>query len=137
MNFQNYTEGYIRPVAKMGIMQHMQSRKRMRSRNIFELPGGIVLWKTAAKVMLWILPVILTVNMFVASAINNIDQSFVAVDNQHHLLMDKNIEMLAHRAQLLAPSKLQKLAEEKLSLYATSKNQVGKFNRRSGTFSYY
>lgn len=136
MNFHNYTEGYIRPVAKMGLTQHMRFRNNLRSRNIFELSGGTVLWKAATKVVLLILPVMLVINILVASAINNIDRSFVNIDNQHHQLMDKNIEMLAHKARILAPAQLQKLAEEKLSLYATSEKQVGKFNRRKGTFSY-
>ena len=83
-----------------------------------------------------IFPLVLVINMFVASAVSNIDRSIVNVDNQRHELMDKNIELLARKARLWSPGNMQQLAGEKLALYVASGNQVGRFNRRTGTFIY-
>ncbi len=130
MNFQNYTQTYTRTIPKQGL------RQQLRSYDIRNLPGGLLLWKAAAKVMLLLLPFVLVISMFVGSAINSVERSIVTVDNQRHELMDKNIGMLARKARLWAPDHVQKLAEEKLSLYVSSKKQVGKFNRRKGTFTY-
>jgi hypothetical protein len=130
MNFQNYTQTYTRPVAKRGL------RQQLRSCDVRNLPGGQLLWKAAAKVMLLLLPFVLVISMFVGSAINSVERSIVTVDNQRHELMDENIGMLARKARLWAPDHVQKLAEEKLSLYVSAKRQVGKFNRRKGTFTY-
>lgn len=130
MNFHNSTQTYLRPVAKVGL------RQQLRPRDLFDLPGGLVLWRSVGKVMLFILPLVLLVNMIFGSFIGSVDRSITVVDNQHHELMDQNIEMLATKARLWDPAYMQKLAGEKLSLHAVSKKQIGKFDRRKGTFTY-
>jgi hypothetical protein len=130
MNYNNSTEAYMRSVAKIGIRQHS------RSGGFFDLPGWLVLWKPAGKVLLMIFPLVLIINMFVASAVTNTERSIVDSDNKRHELMDKNIELLASKARLWAPKNFQQLAGEKLALHVNSGDQVGKFNRRTGTFIY-
>lgn len=130
MNFQNSTQAYLRPAPKIGF------RQQFNFRDILDLPGGLVLWKPIGKIALVIVPLVLIINTLVASAIGNIDRSIKIVDDTHHELMDKNIEMLAAKAWMWAPDHIQELAEEKLSLYAVSKKQVGKFSKRKGTFIY-
>jgi hypothetical protein len=130
MNYNNSTEPYLRPTAKIGIRQHF------RPRDFLDLSGWLPLWKPVGKTLLMIFPLVLLINMFVASAVTKTDRLIVNVDNQRHELMDKNIELLARKARLWAPVNMQKLAGEKLALQKDSGNQVGWFNRRTGTFIY-
>ena len=130
MNYNNSSETYMRSVAKIG------SRQNFRPRELFDISGWLVLWKPAGKILLMIFPLVLVINMFVASVITDFDRSIVSVDNQRHELMDKNIEMLARKARLWAPDNIQKLAGDKLALQVNSGDQVGRFNRRTGTFNY-
>lgn len=130
MNYNNSSETYMRTVTKIGL------RQNFRPRDLFDLSSWLVLWKPVGKALLMIFPLVLIINMFVASAVTNIDRSIVIVDNQRHELMDKNIELLARKAGLWAPASIQKLANEKLALQKDSGNQVGWFDKRSRTFIY-
>ncbi|TKB25304.1 hypothetical protein FCL47_14730 [Desulfopila sp. IMCC35006] len=130
MNYNNSTEAYLRSAAKIGIRQHG------RSRELFDLSGWLPLWKPVAKILLLILPVVLCIHMFVVSAITSVDLSIVNVGDQRHELMDKNIALLASKARLWSPASMEQLAAEKLALYSSSEDQVGRFNRRTGTFIY-
>ncbi|MGW8195140.1 MAG: hypothetical protein ACWGOX_12840 [Desulforhopalus sp.] len=130
MNFINTTQSYVRPAAKAGIIQ------QLRAFNSFEFPGDRVLWRRAGKVGLLMLPVVLMINLIIASAITNIERDMAAADDHRHALMDKNIEMLAKKARFWSPEHVRDLAADKLSLYTGSEKQVGKFNRRKGTFIY-
>jgi len=121
MNYQNTQEAYLRPVINIGVRQHL------RARDTRELMGGLVM-KAVGKVALVLLPLVLTINMVLASAVHDIERSFTAVDNQRHESMDKNIELLAHRARFLAPDNIQQLAGQKLALFAASGDQVERFN---------
>ncbi|OGR19190.1 MAG: hypothetical protein A2X81_12010 [Desulfobacterales bacterium GWB2_56_26] len=121
MNYQNTQEAYLRPVINIGVRHHL------RARDTRELMGGLVM-KAVGKVALVLLPLVLTINMVLASAVHDIERSFTAVDNQRHESMDKNIELLAHRARFLAPDNIQQLAGQKLALFAASGDQVERFN---------
>jgi len=130
MNYNNSTEAYMRSVAKFGI------RQSLRLWDYFDLPGWLQLWKPVGKVLLVIFPLVLVINILVATAVTHVDQSIVAVDNHRHELMDKNIELLARKAYLWTPASIEQLAGEKLGLYKSTDDQVGVFNRRTGTFIY-
>jgi hypothetical protein len=130
MNYNNSTEAYMRSVAKIGIGQ------RGGPRELVDLSGWLVLWKPVGKILLMILPLVLIINMFLGSAVTNVDRSIAAVDNRRHELMDKNIELLARKASLFSPASIRQLAGEKLALYTDSGDQVGRFNSRNGTFIY-
>jgi hypothetical protein len=92
------------------------------------LPGGLVLWKAVARIMLLMLPFVLAANMFFASIVNDMERSLTAVDNQRHELMDKNIGLLAQRAGLYAPDRVSRMAADKLSLYVASPGQIERIN---------
>ena len=130
MNYNNSTQTYMRTAVKIGM------RPQGRTQDIFDLSSWLVLWKPVGKILLMILPVVLGIHMFVASAVTDIDRSLASVDNQRYELMDKNIELLAHKAKLWSPANMQQLAGEKLSLFVDSGHQVGRFNRRTGSFIY-
>ncbi len=129
MNYNNSTESYMRFVTKIGIRQ-------FRPRDLIDLSGWLALWKPTGKVLLIIFPLVVVVNMFLASVVSNIDRSIVNVDNQRHELIDTNMALLARKAMLWSPDSVQRLAGEKLALHATSGDQVGRFDRRTGTFIY-
>ncbi len=131
MNYNNSTEiSYLRSVVKIGIRQHS------RPWDLFDLSSWLALWKPVGKVLLIIFPLVLVVNMFLASAVTNIESSIINVDNQRHELMDKKMELLARKASLWSPVNMQRLAGEKLALHVESGDQVGKFDSRTGTFVY-
>ncbi|GAB6193203.1 hypothetical protein [Desulfocastanea catecholica] len=128
MNYNNSTEAYMRSIAKIG------GRQQIGSRDLFDLSEWLVLWKPVGRIMLMIFPVVLVIHMFLASVVTNTDQTITMVENQRHELMDKNIGLLAQKASLWAPENIEKLAGEKLALYAHSGDQVGWFNRSNGNF---
>lgn len=121
MNYHNTQEVFLRPLINIGVKQHL------RARDPRELLGGPVM-KAVGKVTLVVLPLILALNMVLASAVRDTERSQTAVDDRRHELMDKNIELLAQRARLLAPDNIQQLAGEKMALFAASDEQVVRFN---------
>lgn len=122
MNFQNTSHVYVRPVTNIGVRQQLQPR------DVLDLAGGMVLWKAVGKVLLLLLPLVMTVNLLLASAVNDIGNDLTAIDNQRHQLMDKNIGLLAQKAQLYAPERVGQLAAQKLSLYSAAPGQIESLN---------
>jgi hypothetical protein len=123
MNFHHTTQvSYLRTVTNLGVRQQLQSR------DFFDLPGGLVLWKAVGRIILIMLPFILAANMFLAGKINDVQSSLAIVDNQRHELTDKNIGLLAQKARLYAPERLSQMAADKLSLYAASPGQIERLN---------
>ena len=131
MNFHNSSQPYIQ-----AINQANAAPQSLGQRLAKRLPTSISFWRQVGKILFFVLPIVLAVNMYVSSSVSKINKSIVAVDNMHHELMDRNIELRAMKAQLRNPEQLQKIAAEKLSLYVHTKGQVGKFNRRKGYFIY-
>ncbi len=131
MNYNNPTEmSYMRSATKIGM------RQLFGPRDLVALSSWLVLWRPVGKVLLIILPIVLIINMFLTSAIANIDHSIVNVDNQRHELVDKNMELLARKASLWSPANMQKMAGEKLALHVGSGDQIARFDKRTGIFIY-
>lgn len=123
MNFHNVQQvSYLRTVPNLGVRQQLQPR------GAFDLPGGIVLWKAVAKVMLLILPLFFAVNMFLSAQREDVERSLVALDNQRHELQDKNIGLLAQKARLYAPEHVSQMAGTKLSLFVALPSQIERIN---------
>ncbi|MBW1634833.1 MAG: hypothetical protein JRJ68_01035 [Deltaproteobacteria bacterium] len=132
MNAGNSSQPYITSVAQMGVGRRVPGLRF----KVGKLPRDTAFWRPVGKTLLLLLPLALAVNLYVVSATNQINESIIGVDNRHHELMDQNIELRAMRAYVRAPEQLQRLAGEKLSLYAHKKGQVGKYNSRKGYFTY-
>ena len=128
MNYNNSTDTYVRSAAKIGM------RQQVLPRELFRFSGWSVLLRPCGKILLMILPLVLVINMGIASMIANVERSLVSVDNHRHELMDKNIELLARKASLWAPDSIRQMAGEKLGLYPDSGDQIAIFDKRSGTF---
>jgi hypothetical protein len=121
MNYQNTQEAFLRPVIDIGVNQRLQAKGAR------DFLGGAMV-KAIGKVALILLPLLLIVNFKLFSATGEMNRSITTVDNQHHELMDKNIELLARKAQLLAPDSIQQLAGKRLALYPAAGDQVERLN---------
>jgi hypothetical protein len=130
MNFHNSSQSYLRSINQAGVEPQSLIQR------LATFPINLSFWKPVGKMLFFILPVVLAVNMYVSSAAGGINQSIIEADNYHHELMDRNIELRAMKAKLRNPGQLQELVAEKLSLYVHAKGQVGKYNRRKGYFIY-
>ena len=123
MNFHNTTHvSYLRTVPQLGV------RQQLSSRDVYDVPGGLVLWKAVAKTLFFILPIILLAHIFLTSEMNDMQKSLAQVDNERHELTDKNIGLLAQRAKLYAPERISEMAASKLSLYAAVPGQIERVN---------
>lgn len=130
MIIHSSSQTYIRPNVKVGVRRRV--RANGRTNLVLDLQG----LKALGRGLLIVLPVFLAINLFVGSSIDSIEHSISVLETKRQELEDKNIQLLAQKARKYAPDNVEKLAGEKLSLYATGKKQVGRFNRRTGTFSY-
>jgi len=88
------------------------------------LPGDRELWLSVGKILLVLCPMVLAVNLWLASSFNNLEASVQAVESVRHELMDNQINLRAKRAQLFSPERVQMIAAEKLSLHVPGKEQV-------------
>ena len=130
MNFQNTSQPYMRPVIRIGVGQHSLRRRKS------SFPVSITFWRPVGKVLFLLIPLMLAINLGVASLASNTNESITTAANKRHELMDKNIELRAVKARLRGQEQFQQLAAEKLSLYVHEKGQVGVFSKRKGYFIY-
>lgn len=129
MNFSNTTQTYTRPISKFGV------RRRVRTLPEFSMSTGVVtLLQDTAKIVFFVVAMVLLLNFWFSSSITKIENSMLTLNNVKHELIDENIEKLAQRAHLTNPANLQRLAENKLSLFSTNDRQVGVYDRRRGDF---
>ncbi|MFH0785183.1 MAG: hypothetical protein V2B20_24965 [Pseudomonadota bacterium] len=123
MNFHNVPQvSYLRNAPNLGV------RQQLHPQGVFDLLGGIVLWKAVGKIILLIFPFFLAINMFLSSARANVERSLVIVDNHRHELQDKNIGLLAQKARLYAPERVSQMAGDRLSLYVAQPSQIERIN---------
>ena len=65
MTIQITTGNYFRTAAHVGI------RQKVARRRPFDLPGGLLLWQAVGKVLLWSIPLVLSLNLVCSSVINS------------------------------------------------------------------
>ena len=129
---ENYNNigSYTRSTVKIGVRQHVRSRKAMN------LTGWLAEWKQAGKIVIWILPVLLILNIMCSSAISSMNNSIAQIDGANQGLETKNVELLAEKAMLGSEISVKSLAADQLGLAEVKRGQVGIFNRQYGTFDY-
>lgn len=93
-------------------------------------------WKQVGKIVIWILPVLLVLNVMCSSAISSMNHSIGKVTEATVVLETKNLGLLAERAIAGSELNVKKRAEDTLGLVAAVKGQVGLFNRQYGSFQY-
>lgn len=130
MNNYNTIGSYNRPNAKYGV------RQNVRPRRLNQLSIRVTEWKQVGKIIIWVLPVLLILNIMCSSAISSMNHSISQVAESNQLLESRNIELLAEKAVIASEASVKQLAAEKLGLVEVVKGQVGLFNRQYGTFDY-
>ena len=118
MAIQSTTGNYFRSAAHVGI------RQRIARRRPLDLPGGIQLWQVVGKVLMWSIPVILSLNLAFAS-LGSSYQTKIAVEQQQILEQQKQLTLLQEKKVLLtSPVRVKLAAAEKLDLFEPSEKQI-------------
>ncbi len=128
MTIYSATHPGVRTASKPGL--------RQLSRLLTALRADLHLLPALGRTLMVLLPLVVAINLAIAAGIANLDRSLAASDDQRHQLMDRNISLLATKARLYAPDSVQSLAATRLALYQPGEEQIGRFNRRTGTFSF-
>lgn len=121
MNFHNPAETYFRPRARAHFLQELDQQK------VFSLSGDRKLWRSVGKILLILCPLLLAVNLWLASSFNNLEKSVQVVENLRYELMESQNNLRAKRDQLLSPERVRIIAAQKLSLHVPGKEQVRVF----------
>ena len=130
MNNYNSIGSYTRPAAKYGVRQHVKPRR------VGQLSVKLTEWKQVGRIVIWVIPFLLVLNVMCSSAISSMNHSIRQVTEASQLLESRNIELLAEKAVVGSEANVKQLAAEKLGLVEVTKGQVGLFNRQYGTFGY-
>ena len=130
MNNYNSIGSYARSGVKVGIRQHIRPRRAA------QLTIRLAEWKQAGKIVIWVLPVLLIINVMCSSAISSMNHSIGKTIEANQLLETKNVELLAEKAITGSETSVKKRAADTLGLVEVVKGQVGLYNRQYGTFAY-
>lgn len=130
MNYLNSNQSYYRTATKIGVRPQAGTRKAI------SFPIDTAIWKAVGKIMLVVLPLVLVINISFSSAVSSLERSISLQTEKYQQVEDLNIDLLAQKARVWAPSNVEKLAAERLSLYKPRENQVGTFDRKLRTFTY-
>ena len=116
MNIHNPAQSFFRPMVNTRFRQQLRRQKT--------LTVDKVLWLSVGKILLVLCPLVLVVNLWLASSFHNLDASVKEVESARHELMDKQIRLRAQKAQLFSPEQIQMIAAERFSLQVPEKDQV-------------
>lgn len=130
MNNYNNIGSYTRSTAKFGIRQHVAPRR------VANLSIRLTEWKQVGRVVVWILPVLLIINIMCSSAISSMNHSISKFSETSQVLESENVALLAEKAVVGSELNVRKRAAATLGLVETTKGQVGLYNRQYGTFQY-
>ncbi len=118
MNFHNSAQTYYRPRAHSHLFQQLTSQQDI-SRS-----GDGNVRRVVGKVLLVFCPLVLAINLGLASCSHTLEQSVQAVSNDRHERMERQIGLRAKKEQLSSPERVRIIAAEKLSLYVPDQEQV-------------
>ena len=130
MNNYNSIGSYTSSTARYGVKRHV------RPRRVTQLSIRLTEWKQVGRVIIWILPVLLILNIMCSSAISSMSHSIGQFTDGNQVLETKNVGLLAEKAIVGSELSVRKLAADKLGLVKVEKGQVGLYNRQFGTFVY-
>lgn len=118
MAIQSTTGNYFRSAAHVGV------RQRIARRRPLDLPGGIQLWQVVGKVLIWSIPVVLSLNLAFAS-LSNSYLTKIAVEQQQIVEQQKQLTLLGQKKdRLSSPVRVKLAAAEKLDLFEPSAKQI-------------
>lgn len=128
MIFQDSVQSYTRPEVHIGI------RRQLVRDNAAELPGGVLFWRTAAKMALPLFAVTITISVLLGTYKGHLGEVAAGVEGQRHEMVDKNITLRVTRAKMLTQQAVEVAAGKALSLYAPDKGQRFVYNSDKGRF---
>ena len=128
MLFHNSVETYARPVAEVGL------RGQVARRHNWELSGGVEFWKAVGKFACVIAAVLLVCQAVGGEYRGGLQESAAVAESTRHDRVDKHISLLAKRATLLTPQRIEAAAQEALSLNVPAPGQVQRYNVHKGRF---
>ena len=118
MAIHTTTGNYFRSAAHVGVRQRV-SRKRP-----LDLPGGIQLWQLVGKMLMWSIPVILSLNLAFASLGSSYSAKIGAEQQQLHEQQKQLTLLQEQKARLTSPVRVKLAAAEKLDLYVPTTDQL-------------
>lgn len=122
MTIQSTTGNYFRTAAHAGIRQKVVRRRPL------DLPGGLALWRSVGKTLLWALPAVLAANLWLSSASNSAKMEYRAVGQA--LLEEQRVteQLLQRKSQLLSPVRIKITAAERFGLHEPASTQIKHMN---------
>lgn len=122
MAMQSTTGNYFRTAAHAGI------RQKVVRRGPWDLPGGMALWRSIGKTLVWSLPVILAANLWLASACNSTKMEYRAVGQALMEEQRATEQLLQRKSQLLSPVRIKIAAAERFGLHEPASTQIKQMN---------
>jgi hypothetical protein len=130
MIFHNSIQSYARPkTALLGMRQNLARRKKT------ELPGGALLWIAMGKIAGVCGLVFLIFQITSGWYLHSLGQSVALAEKNRQVLMDTNIALLAERAGMIAPRRVEISNADSLALQVPAVGQVMKYNRNTHQFA--
>jgi hypothetical protein len=130
MNNYNSIGSHAGSTAKYGVKRHVGPRR------VAQLSIRLTEWKQVGRVVIWLLPVLLILNIMCSSAISSMSHSIDQFVDVNQALETENIGLLAEKAIVGSELSVRKLAADKLGLVQVTKMQVGLYNRQHQNFQY-
>ncbi|MEE4242663.1 MAG: hypothetical protein V2I36_14445 [Desulfopila sp.] len=118
MSIHSTTGNYFRSAAHPGI------RQKVARRRVLDLPGGVLLWKSVGKILLWGLPLILAGNLWCASVIDAKRMQHAALEQSLSVLQKSRDELVVQEERLTSPVRVEIAAAAKFSLFVPTPEQI-------------
>lgn len=119
MFFQSAAHSYVCPM--------LDTKKRYSLVVVDQLKSILterLFLQVVAKATLVILFTVLVAQLGMQAMMNSVEESIMVQQQEYHVLVDKNISLLAEKAYLLSPQRIEKIAAEKLALFAAGEEQI-------------
>ena len=130
MIYQDSVQAYFRSASHVGMRQHLSRR------GVFDLPGGIALWRSVGKILLVLLPLVLTAQFILSSMVSSAERAVRVADDTQYNFTITNSLLKAERSRLVTPDQVRAIAGESFALHTPEKGQVRVYNRTTGQFTY-
>ncbi len=118
MNIHSTTHNYFRTAAPADIGRTLGSNHKL------DLSGVLQLSAAVGKVMLFMLPVVLGINLLISHSLDGYRRE---IKSRQEIILQAegaNIQLRAEKARLIAPEYMKTVAAEKLSLMVPGPEQI-------------
>lgn len=98
--------------------------QQLEEQRVFSLGGDKPLWRTLAKLLLAVAPLLVAVQWSLSSTANTYSRALAESLATHHVLQENRAALDTLRGRLSSPERIRIIAAEKLSLYSPNKEQI-------------